>query len=133
MSGAVQSVLLYAAINSLLRDITPHQHHSHREHSTAHIPTFSFLAPVALPNDEVVVGVTCEQSTLALRTSERQVCMRRRSGLDVTDLRHEVVELLLGVGVFLRHLLVLLLPRVAVRFEGLHFALVVAGFDVGLA
>ena len=61
--------------NSLLRDITPRQHHCHREHSTAHIPTFSFLTPVALPNDEVVVGVTCEQSTLALRTSERQVCM----------------------------------------------------------
>lgn len=55
------------------------------------------------------------------------------AGLDVTDLGHEVIELLLRVGVLLGHLLVLLLPLVALGFEGLDFALVVAGFDVGCA
>lgn len=52
---------------------------------------------------------------------------------DVTNLCHKVIELLLRVGVFLGHLLVLLLPRVGGLLEGLDFALVVAGLDVGLA
>jgi hypothetical protein len=52
---------------------------------------------------------------------------------DVTDLLDKVVELLLGVGVFLGHLFVLGFPLVAGLFEGLDFAFVVAGFDIGLA
>lgn len=52
---------------------------------------------------------------------------------DVTNLLDKVVELLLGVGIFLSHFLVLGLPLVAGLLEGLHFAFVVAGFDVGLA
>ena len=52
---------------------------------------------------------------------------------DVTDLLDEVVELLLGVGVFLGHLLVLGFPLVAGLLEGLYFAFVVTGLDVGLA
>src|SRR5262245_64372877 len=55
----------------------------------------------------------------------------RRS--DVAELLGEVVELLLGVGVLLGHLLILGFPLVARLFEGLHFAFVVAGLDVGLA
>lgn len=58
--------------------------------------------------------------------------MQDRS-LDVTDLCHKVVELLPGVGVFLGHLFVLGLPLVTRSFESLHFALEVAGLDVGLA
>ena len=52
---------------------------------------------------------------------------------DVTNLRNKVVELLLGVGVFLGHLFVLGFPLVAGLLEGLDFAFVVAGLDVGLA
>jgi hypothetical protein len=52
---------------------------------------------------------------------------------DVTDLLDKVVELLLGVGVFLGHLFVLGFPLVAGLLEGLDFAFVVAGLDVGLA
>ena len=57
----------------------------------------------------------------------------RENGLDVTNLRDEIIELLLRRGVLLRHLLVLGLPLVALVLEGLHFALEVACFDVGLA
>ena len=53
--------------------------------------------------------------------------------LDVTNLCHEVVELFLGCRVFRGHLLVFGLPLIALVFEGLDFALVVAGFDVCLA
>ena len=52
---------------------------------------------------------------------------------DVTNLRNEVVELLLGVAVLLGHVLVLLLPLVGGLLESLDLALVVAGLDVGLA
>jgi hypothetical protein len=52
---------------------------------------------------------------------------------DVTDLLDKVIELLLGVGVFLGHLLVLGFPLVAGLLESLDFAFVVAGLDVGLA
>ena len=52
---------------------------------------------------------------------------------DVTNLRNKVVELLLGVAVFLGHVLVLLLPLVGGLLECLHLALVVAVLDVGLA
>ena len=51
---------------------------------------------------------------------------------DVTNLRNEVVELLLGVTVLLGHVLVLLLPLVGGLLESLDLALVVAGLDVGL-
>lgn len=59
--------------------------------------------------------------------------MGRQVRSNVTNLRDEVVELLLGVGVLLRHVLVLLLPLVGGLLESLHLALVVAGLDVGLA
>ena len=52
---------------------------------------------------------------------------------DVTDLRDEVVELLLGVAVLLGHVLVLLLPLVGGLLECLDLALIVAGLDVSLA
>lgn len=52
---------------------------------------------------------------------------------DVTNLLDKVVELLLGIGESLVHLLVLGLPLVAVLLEGLYFAFVVARLDVGLA
>lgn len=52
---------------------------------------------------------------------------------DVTNLRNEVVELLLGVAVLLGHVLVLLLPLVSGLLKSLDLALVVAGLDVGLA
>ena len=52
---------------------------------------------------------------------------------DVTNLRNEVVELLLGVAVLLGHVLVLLLPLVGGLLKSLDLALVVAGLDVGLA
>ena len=52
---------------------------------------------------------------------------------DVTNLRNEVVELLLGVAVLLGHVLVLLLPLVGGLLESLDLALVVAGLDIGLA
>jgi hypothetical protein len=53
--------------------------------------------------------------------------------LNVADGDLEVVQILLQLGVLLGHLLVLGLPLVALRLEGLHLALVVAGLDVGLA
>ena len=60
--------------------------------------------------------------------------MREEGGsLDVANLCDKVVELLLGGGVLLCHLLVLGLPLVAGCLESLHLALVVAGLDVGLA
>lgn len=43
------------------------------------------------------------------------------------------MQILLQLGVLLGHLLVLGLPLVALRLEGLHLALVVAGLDVSLA
>ena len=52
---------------------------------------------------------------------------------DVTNLRDEVVELLLGVAVLLGHVLVLLLPLVGGLLECLDLALIVAGLDVSLA
>lgn len=53
--------------------------------------------------------------------------------LDVADGDLKVVEILLQLGVLLGHLLVLGLPLVALRLEGLHLAFVVAGLDIGLA
>lgn len=53
--------------------------------------------------------------------------------LDVADRHLQIVQLLLQLRVLLGHLLVLLLPLVAGRLQGLHLALVVAGLDVGLA
>lgn len=53
--------------------------------------------------------------------------------LDVANLGDKVVELLLGLCVLLGHLLVLGLPLIPGAFEGLDFALIVAGLDVGLA
>jgi len=52
---------------------------------------------------------------------------------DVTQLLCKVVQLLLGLGVLLGHLLVFGLPLVAALLEGLDFAFVVTGLDVGLA
>ena len=54
------------------------------------------------------------------------------SNLDIANLGHEVVELLLGLGILLGHLLILGLPRVALGLEGLSPALVVSRLDVGL-
>lgn len=53
--------------------------------------------------------------------------------LDVANLLDKVVELLLGVGVLLGHLLVLGFPLIARLLESLDFAFVVAGLNVGLA
>lgn len=53
--------------------------------------------------------------------------------LDVTNLVDKVLQLLLRLRVFLVHLFVLGLPLVAFGFEGLNFALEVAGLDVRLA
>ena len=52
---------------------------------------------------------------------------------DVTDLVLELLKLLLDCVVLRRHLLVLLLPLVAVGLEGLDFPLEVAGLDIGLS
>jgi hypothetical protein len=71
-----------------------------------------------------------------LRTRLNTVNNRKRDATarsDVTDLLDKVVELLLGVGVFLGHLFVLGFPLVAGLLEGLDFAFVVARLDVGLA
>lgn len=43
------------------------------------------------------------------------------------------MQILLQLGVLLGHLLVLGLPLITLRLEGLHLALVVAGLDIGLA
>lgn len=59
--------------------------------------------------------------------------MVRLSGLDVTNLGDEVIQLLLRVGILLGHFLVLSLPLVARSLEGLHFALVVTSLDVCLS
>jgi len=63
--------------------------------------------------------------------NHRGASAARRS--DVTDVLDKVFELLLGVGVFLGHLLVLCFPLVAGLLESLDFAFVVARLDVGLA
>jgi hypothetical protein len=52
---------------------------------------------------------------------------------DVTKLGSELIELLLGVGVFLGHLFVFRFPLVSGLLESLDFTFEVAGFDVGLA
>lgn len=57
----------------------------------------------------------------------------RAARLEVTNLGGELVKLLLGVGVLLRHLLVLGFPLVAGLLESLDFAFEVARLDVGLA
>lgn len=54
----------------------------------------------------------------------------RSNGTDFSD---KVIQLLLGVRVFLGHLLVLCLPLRVGLFESLDFAFVVAGLDVSLA
>jgi hypothetical protein len=64
-----------------------------------------------------------------INNQEGETC--RKS--DVTNLLDKVIELLLGVGVFLSHLFVLGLPLVSGLLESLDFAFVVAGLDVGLA
>lgn len=53
--------------------------------------------------------------------------------LDVANLCLELLQLLLDVGVFLGHLLVLALPGIALGLEGLDFSLEVASLDVGLS
>lgn len=52
--------------------------------------------------------------------------------LNVTNLGDKVIQLLLGLCVFLGHFLVLGLPLIAGGLESLDLALVVAGLDVGL-
>ena len=92
--------------------------------------------PDALPYDATGVPVTCFTSKLATLPLIHTTVKRRVIGegsLDVTNLCHEVVELFLGCRVFRGHLLVFGLPLIALVFEGLDFALVVAGFDVCLA
>jgi hypothetical protein len=54
-------------------------------------------------------------------------------GLDITHALLKFLQLLLEVGVFLSHLLVLGLPLVALLFESLDLALVVTSLDVSLA
>ena len=133
MSGAVQSILLDAAITSLLETLlhanTLTAPHPPPSYPNLQLPRARSFAERRRRSRRHLFAI---HISIAYKLSARCVC-GGKGGLDVTDLRHEVVELLLGVGVFLRHLLVLLLPRIAVRFEGLHFALVVPGFDVGLA
>lgn len=53
--------------------------------------------------------------------------------LDVSNLGQEVFQLLLCRGILLGHLLVLRLPTVPFRLQGLYFALEVAGLDVRLS
>lgn len=78
--------------------------------------------------------IGCSRRGIPLAEKSTTGKKRRVSGRsDVTDLLDKVVELLLGVGVFLGHLLVLGLPLVARLLESLDFAFVVAGLDVGLA
>ena len=55
-----------------------------------------------------------------------------RNALDGTNLLLQVLQLLLQGGVLLGHLLVLLLPLVALLLEGLDFAFEVTGLDIGL-
>lgn len=53
-------------------------------------------------------------------------------GLDVANLSLEIIQFLLYLGVLLGHLLVLLLPLIAILLEGLDFALKVASLNIGL-
>lgn len=53
--------------------------------------------------------------------------------LDVANLRLELLQLLLDVGVLLGHLLVLGLPLVPLGLESLDFPLEVSCLDVGLS
>lgn len=68
-----------------------------------------------------------------LRTPYTNLEYPESARLNVADGDLEVVQILLQLCVLLGHLLVLGLPLVALRLEGLHLALVVAGLDVGLA
>jgi hypothetical protein len=54
-------------------------------------------------------------------------------GSNVTKFCSKLVELALGVGVFLGHLFVLGFPLVAGLLESLYFAFVVVRLDVGVA
>lgn len=56
----------------------------------------------------------------------------RSSRLDVANLSNKVIKLLLGIGIFLCHLLVLGLPLVSCCFQSLDFTLVVTSLDIGL-
>jgi hypothetical protein len=58
------------------------------------------------------------------------MCKRKSN---VANLCLEVIQLLLHGSVFLRHLLIFLLPLITILLEGLDFAFEVAGLDVGLA
>lgn len=53
--------------------------------------------------------------------------------LNIAYRNFQVVEILLQLGVLLRHFLILAFPLITRRLKGLHFALVMAGFNVGLA
>lgn len=75
-------------------------------------------------------GVACIQPQ---RLSTPYTRYPESANLDVADGDLEVVQVLLQLGVLLGHLLILGLPLVTLRLEGLHLALVVAGLDVGLA
>ena len=55
------------------------------------------------------------------------------SNLDVANLGHEIVQLLLGLRVLGRHLLVFLFPLLTGLFECRDLTLVVTGLDIGLA
>lgn len=75
-------------------------------------------------------GVACIQPQ---RLSTPYARYPESANLDVADGDLEVVQVLLQLGVLLGHLLVLGLPLVTLRLEGLDLALVVAGLDIGLA
>ena len=51
----------------------------------------------------------------------------------VTNLSSKIIQLFLGLLIFLSHLFILGLPLVAGLLEGLYFAFKVAGLDIGLS
>jgi hypothetical protein len=75
-------------------------------------------------------GVACIQPQ---RLSTPYTQYPKSANSDVADGDLEVVQVLLQLGVLLGHLLVLGLPLVTLRLEGLDLTLIVAGLDVGLA
>jgi hypothetical protein len=78
--------------------------------------------------DKLATSSGWEDSVPSLVTQFRLLCQT----LHVAYLLLEVVQFLLDRLVLLGHLLVLLFPLIASRFQSLYFSLVVASFDICL-
>ena len=99
-------------------------------------PSLMVLQPSSGPSSNApgeLISPKCVLSMLRkislLYAKPRKHCPRP---LDISYLKLELLEILLDLGVLLRHFFILLLPLIPRGFQRLNFALVVTSFDVSL-